>query len=146
MKKIELFTDGACRGNPGPGGWGALLRFNGNEKHFSGAMIDTTNNRMELTAVIMGLQQIRQSCEITITTDSRYVMDGITKWITGWKSRNWMTSQKKPVKNVDLWQQLEEALADHKVEWEWVNSHTGHPENEFVDGLAKRAIDRLLEE
>ncbi len=143
MKKVELFTDGSCRGNPGPGGWGALLRYNGNEKKFSGAEKDTTNNRMELTAVIMGLQQLKHPCEILITTDSRYVMDGITKWIDGWKRRGWLTSQKKPVKNVDLWKQLEAALEGHETKWEWVNSHTGHPENELVDELAKQAINEL---
>lgn len=146
MKHVEIFTDGSCRGNPGPGGWAALLRYDDHEKSFSGAELDTTNNRMELTAVIMGLRQMRQPCEITVTTDSRYVMDGLTKWLPNWIKRGWLTSDKKPVKNVELWKALDAEVQKHTVHWEWVNSHTGHPENEMVDQLAKDAIDQLMKE
>jgi len=144
MKKIEIFTDGACSGNPGPGGWGVLLRFNGHEKLLNGAEKHTTNNRMELMAVIKSLEQLREPCEVDLTTDSEYVKKGITEWLSGWKKRGWKTADKKPVKNKDLWQRLEEAAAKHKVKWHWVRGHNGHRENEIVDELARGAIEKLL--
>ena len=144
MKRIEIFTDGACRGNPGPGGWGALLRYQGTEKHFYGGEKETTNNRMELTAAIEALKAIKGSCDITITTDSEYVRKGITEWLINWKARGWKTSNKKPVKNVDLWQALDEQCVRHKISWHWVKGHSGHRENELADQLANRGIDELL--
>lgn len=141
---IELFTDGACRGNPGPGGWGALLRSGQHEKTLSGAEADTTNNRMELMAAIRGLEALKRPGRVRLTTDSRYVLDGITKWLPGWKKRNWMTAGRKPVKNMDLWQRLEEATRGHEVDWIWVRGHSGHQENEIVDALAGAAIDEML--
>lgn len=143
MQQIEIFTDGACRGNPGPGGWGAILRYNKIEKHLNGAEILTTNNRMELTAVIKALEALKKSCTIKVTTDSQYVRNGITEWINQWKKRNWHTSNKKPVKNVDLWQQLDTITKQHKISWHWVKGHNGHPENELADQLANLAIDNL---
>ena len=142
--KVDIFTDGACRGNPGPGGWAALLRYGDTEKMFSGAQEQTTNNRMELMAAIEGLEQLKKPMDVVLTTDSQYVKDGITKWIDGWKKKGWITSQKKPVKNVDLWKRLDEAVADHSVEWKWVKGHSGHIENEMVDQAANIAIDNLL--
>ena len=142
---VEIFTDGACRGNPGPGGWAALLRHNEEEKMISGAVEQSTNNRMELTAAIEGLEQLKSSMEVVLTTDSQYVKDGITKWIQGWKKKGWITSQRKPVKNVDLWKRLDEAVATHRVEWKWVKGHSGHRENEMVDQAANIAIDDLME-
>ncbi|MDC0213383.1 ribonuclease HI [Gammaproteobacteria bacterium] len=142
---VEIFTDGACRGNPGPGGWAALLRHKEEEKIISGAVQQSTNNRMELTAAIEGLEQLKRSMEVILTTDSQYVKDGITKWIEGWKKKGWITSQKKPVKNVDLWKRLDEAVATHRVEWKWVKGHSGHRENEMVDQAANIAIDDLME-
>ena len=142
--KVDIFTDGACRGNPGPGGWAALLRYRDAEKMFSGAEKHTTNNRMELTAAIEALEQLKKPMDVVLTTDSQYVKDGITKWISGWKQRGWITSQKKPVKNVDLWKRLDEAVAEHSVEWKWVKGHSGHVENEMVDQAANVAIDDLL--
>lgn len=144
-KTIEVFTDGACRGNPGPGGWGALLRYKTQEKHLYGAEPHTTNNRMELTAAIMALRAIKQKCHIVMTTDSEYVRKGITEWIIGWQKRNWRTADKKPVKNADLWQQLNDEVAKHDIEWHWVKGHSGHPENELADSLANKAIDEMLE-
>lgn len=141
---VELFSDGACRGNPGPGGWGVLLRYRGQEKELYGAESLTTNNRMELMAAISGLEGLTRACRVRITTDSQYVMKGITEWMAGWKKRGWKTADKKPVKNVDLWLRLDAALADHQVEWQWVRGHTGHPENERADALANRGIDELL--
>ena len=141
---VELFSDGACRGNPGPGGWGVLLRYRGKEKELYGAELDTTNNRMELMAAISGLENLKRACRIRITTDSQYVMKGITEWMAGWKKRGWKTADRKPVKNVDLWQRLDTALRDHQVEWQWVRGHTGHPENERADALANRGIDEML--
>jgi ribonuclease HI len=132
LKLIEIFTDGACRGNPGPGGWGALIRYNGVERELFGGDGDTTNNRMELMAAIEALKALTETCTVTLTTDSVYVKNGITLWITGWKKRNWKTAAKKPVKNVDLWQALE-----------WVKGHSGHRENELADQLANRGIDAL---
>jgi ribonuclease HI len=143
---VEIFTDGACRGNPGPGGWGALLRYGGHEKELYGAEADTTNNRMELTAAIVALESLKRGCKVALTTDSQYVKKGITEWIANWKKRGWKTADKKPVKNVDLWKRLDAALQPHQVEWHWVRGHTGHPENERADQLANRGIDELLEQ
>ena len=137
---VALFTDGACSGNPGPGGWGALLRYQGHEKELSGGEADTTNNRMELLAVIHGLEALKRPVRVRICTDSQYVMKGVTEWLTAWKRRGWKTADRQPVKNVDLWQRLEAALAPHQIEWEWVRGHSGHPENEQVDALARTAI------
>ena len=145
INTVEIFTDGACRGNPGPGGGAALLRHNEEEKMISGAVEQSTNNRMELTAAIEGLEQLKSSMEVVLTTDSQYVKDGITKWIQGWKKKGWITSQRKPVKNVDLWKRLDEAVATHRVEWRWVKGHSGHRENEMVDQAANIAIDDLME-
>ena len=142
--KVDIFTDGACRGNPGPGGWAALLRYGDIEKMFSGAEEQTTNNRMELMAAIEALEQLKKPMDVVLTTDSQYVKDGITKWIGGWKRKGWITSQKKPVKNVDLWKRLDAAVANHSVEWKWVKGHSGHTENEMVDQAANVAIDSLL--
>lgn len=143
MQEVELFTDGGCRGNPGPGGWGALLRFGGVEKELKGAELDTTNNRMELTAAIEGLKALKRPCKVTLTTDSQYVKNGITQWMTNWKKNNWKTAAKKPVKNKDLWQALDAALQPHDVTWAWVKGHSGHDENERVDELANQAMDEL---
>ncbi|CAG0910883.1 unnamed protein product [Cyprideis torosa] len=144
MSVIEVFTDGACRGNPGPGGWGALLRFNGTERELSGAEPQTTNNRMELTAAIEALRALKSDRHpVVLTTDSRYVMDGVTKWIVDWKKRGWKTAAKKSVKNQDLWQALDAATEPLQIEWRWVKGHSGHAENERVDQLANEAIDRL---
>ena len=140
---VEVFTDGACSGNPGPGGWGALLRYKGVERELSGAESDTTNNRMEMMAAIAALEAIKRPSRVILTTDSTYVRDGITKWIVGWKRRNWKTADKKPVKNVDLWQRLETASAPHAVEWHWVRGHSGHAENERADTLAREAITAM---
>ena len=140
---VEMFTDGACRGNPGPGGWGVVLRFQGAEKELYGGEKETTNNRMELMAAIQGLESLTKSCPVVLTTDSQYVMKGATEWMAGWKRKGWKTSAKKPVKNVDLWQRLEKALVPHEVKWEWVRGHTGHPENERADDLANRGVDEL---
>lgn len=144
MKQVEIFTDGACRGNPGPGGWGSLLRYDGHEKRMHGGEKETTNNRMELMAAIMALETLKQPCKVKLTTDSKYVMDGITSWIVDWKKRGWKTAAKKPVKNVDLWQRLDEAVNDHQIDWHWVRGHTGHTENEIADTLANIGIDELL--
>ena len=141
MKEVEIFTDGACKGNPGPGGWGALLRRGAAEKELSGGEADTTNNRMEMTAVIRALEALTSPCTVTLHTDSRYVIDGITKWIIGWRKNGWRNAKKEPVKNADLWQELVKAAAPHKVEWQWVKGHSGHPENERVDRLASDAAD-----
>ena len=141
---VEMFTDGACRGNPGPGGWGVVLRFQGTEKELYGGEKETTNNRMELMAAIKGLEGLSKPCEVLLTTDSQYVMKGATEWMEGWKRKAWMTAARKPVKNVDLWQRLEKALAPHNVKWEWVRGHTGHPENERADVLANRGVDELF--
>jgi len=143
MAGVEIFTDGACSGNPGPGGWGAILRFNGTEKELSGAEALTTNNRMELMAAIAALEALTRPCAVTLTTDSQYVKDGLTKWIHGWKRNGWTTSDKKPVKNEDLWKRLDAAAARHRVTWQWVRGHTGHPENERADALARNAIAAL---
>ena len=139
MKKIEIFTDGACKGNPGPGGWGAVLRSGGHEKEIAGSEAATTNNRMEMTAVIMALNALKAPSDVQLYTDSRYVIDGITKWIFGWQKNGWKNSQKKPVLNADLWQALLDAKKPHKVSWHWVKGHDGHPENERADVLASNA-------
>lgn len=144
MKKIvKIFTDGACRGNPGPGGWGAVLYYNKHKKTLYGGEKETTNNRMELTATIKALAELKQSCIIELTTDSQYVKKGMTEWIVDWKKRNWHTASKKPVKNVDLWKQLDEEVARHEVSWHWVKGHSGHPENEEADRLANQGINEL---
>ena len=144
MIRVEIFTDGACSGNPGAGGWGALLRYRDTEKELSGAEAETTNNRMELTAVIEALKALKKECNITLYTDSRYVMDGITQWLPNWKKNNWRTSNKKsPVKNIDLWQELDSPAGRHEIRWVWVKGHNGHPENERVDKLARDAISSL---
>ena len=140
---VEIFTDGACRGNPGPGGWGALLRYKGNEKERYGGEADTTNNRMELMAAIVALESLTRHCRIDLTTDSQYVRQGITEWIHGWKKRGWKTAAKQPGKNVDLWERLEQAIAPHRVKGSWVKGHSGQPENELADELANRGIDEL---
>jgi ribonuclease HI len=140
---VEIFTDGACSGNPGPGGWGALLRWNGHERELSGGEKMTTNNRMEMMAAIMALESLKRGVTVRLYTDSIYLRDGITKWLPSWKKRNWRTADKKPVKNVDLWQRLEAALGEHKIEWHWVRGHSGHVENERVDLLAREAIKKL---
>lgn len=142
-KKVEIFTDGACRGNPGPGGWGAMLRFDGQVKDLYGSERDTTNNRMELMAAIRALESLQRPCQVSLTTDSEYVKRGITEWLPGWKKRGWKTAAKKPVKNTDLWQQLEAAAKPHQVEWLWVRGHSGHIENERADELANLAIDEM---
>lgn len=144
MKNIELFTDGACRGNPGPGGWGALLCYAGKEKELYGADANTTNNRMELTAAIEGLAALSEACRVTLVTDSTYVMKGITEWLPNWKRRGWKTAAKKPVANADLWQLLEAQSQRHSITWEWVKGHSGHPGNERADALANRGIDEML--
>lgn len=139
-KPIEIFTDGACSGNPGPGGWGALLRFGDREKELCGGEAETTNNRMELLAAIEALNALKRPCEVKLTTDSVYVKNGITQWIHGWKQNGWRTANKKPVKNADLWQALEEAIHQHDVSWFWVKGHAGHVENERADELARRGM------
>ena len=143
-KLIDVFTDGACRGNPGPGGWGAVLRYKNNEKELYGSEAHTTNNRMELIAAIEALDSLKEPCTVNLTTDSQYVKKGINEWITNWKKRGWKTADRKPVKNIDLWQRLDELVSRHKVTWHWVRGHTGHPENERADALANKGIDELL--
>ena len=141
MSEVEIFTDGACRGNPGPGGWAALLRSQGIEKMLSGAEPETTNNQMELMAAIQGLEALKRTSSVALTTDSQYVRQGITQWIHGWKRNDWKTSQKQPVKNKELWQRLDAAVESHDVQWHWVKGHSGHEENERVDQAANDAID-----
>ena len=142
-KFIELFTDGACKGNPGVGGWGALMRFGETEKRLFGAEMETTNNRMELMAVICSLEALTEPCSVSITTDSKYVLQGMTEWLANWKRRNWQTAAKKPVMNVDLWKRLDAAADVHQIEWHWVKGHSGHRENEIADELANQAIEEL---
>ena len=142
MNRVEIFTDGACKGNPGPGGWGVLLRKGTHEKELSGGEADTTNNRMEMTAVVQGLNALIEPCEVTLYTDSRYVIDGMTKWIHGWKRNGWRNASKKPVRNADLWHDLIEAATPHNIRWEWVKGHSGHQDNERVDRLASDEAER----
>ena len=144
IKTVELFTDGACKGNPGPGGWGVLMRYDGNEKELFGGEENTTNNRMELMAAIMGLESLTRNCDVRLTTDSKYVLQGITEWIDGWKKKGWKNAAKKPVKNSDLWKRLDLAREQHNVEWIWVKGHSGHDENEIADELANRGVDSVL--
>jgi len=145
MTEVVIYTDGACKGNPGPGGWGAVLQAGGHEKEMWGGEKLTTNNRMELTAVIEALASLRRRCSIDLYTDSEYVRNGITSWIHGWKARGWRTADKKPVKNVELWQKLEALAAGHEVRWHWVRGHAGHPGNERADQLANRGVDEALQ-
>ncbi|OGT63818.1 MAG: ribonuclease HI [Gammaproteobacteria bacterium RIFCSPHIGHO2_12_FULL_45_12] len=144
MKLVYIYTDGACRGNPGPGGWGALLRHDQHEKILSGAERETTNNRMELMAAIQALAALTVSSKVELYTDSQYVQKGISEWLSGWKQRGWVKADKKPVKNVDLWQALDREAKRHKIVWHWVRGHSGHPENELVDQVANKAIDQLM--
>lgn len=141
---VEIFTDGACKGNPGPGGWGALLRYGEHEKELFGGERETTNNRMELTATIEALRALKKSCQVKLTTDSEYVRRGVLEWLAGWQRNGWKTADKKPVKNQDLWQALVTEMARHTIEWHWVKGHAGHPENERADQLANRGVDSLL--
>lgn len=143
MKHVIIYTDGACRGNPGPGGWGALLRYGQHEKKLFGAESDTTNNRMELMAAIQALTSLRESCRVELHTDSQYVQKGITLWLPGWKKKHWKKADNHPVKNADLWQELDKQANRHQVTWHWVKGHSGHPENDLVDALANHAIDEL---
>tara|TARA_B100000809_G_C15123224_1_gene525134 strand:- start:320 stop:820 length:501 start_codon:yes stop_codon:yes gene_type:complete len=143
LRNVEIFTDGACKGNPGPGGWGALLRCEGIEKELCGGERDTTNNRMELLGAIEGLAALKSRCNVVLTTDSQYVRQGITQWITNWKKNGWKTSAKKPVKNDDLWKRLDDETARHLVDWRWVKGHSGHRENEMADQLANKGIESL---
>jgi ribonuclease HI len=141
--EVEIFTDGACSGNPGPGGWGAILRFGQREREMSGGDPATTNNKMELTAAIMALEALKRPCRVRLFTDSNYLREGVTKWIHGWKRNGWRTSDKKPVKNVDLWQRLDAARLPHHIDWIWVKGHSGHRENERADRLARAAIEKM---
>jgi ribonuclease HI len=141
---VELFTDGACLGNPGPGGWGVILRFKETEKELSGGVADTTNNRMEMTAVIEGLSALKRPCAVKVLTDSQYVIKGMSEWLVQWKARGWKTADKKPVKNEDLWRLLDELCTKHRVSWEWVKGHAGHLENERVDALARAQAEKFL--
>ena len=140
---VEIYTDGACKGNPGPGGWGALLRYGKHEKQLYGGERETTNNRMELLAVIEGLRSLKRASRVRITTDSQYVKNGITQWIHNWKKNGWKTAAKKPVKNADLWQRLEQEVARHEISWHWVKGHSGHPENELADSLANKGVEEM---
>lgn len=144
MTAVEIFTDGACRGNPGPGGWGVVIRYGGKQKTLKGAEASTTNNRMELQAAVEGLRALNRACEVSLTTDSQYLRLGITQWIQNWQKNDWRNSQKKPVKNKDIWQLLLEQVAKHDVTWHWVKGHSGHPDNEQADLLANQAIDEML--
>jgi len=140
LKHVEIFTDGACSGNPGPGGWGAILRHGETVKEMSGGEAETTNNRMELLAAISALNALKSACEVDLYTDSKYVMDGISKWIFGWKKNGWKNAAKKPVSNQDLWQELDTLAAQHEVSWQWIKGHAGHEENERADELARRGV------
>jgi len=142
---VEIFTDGGCRGNPGPGGWGAVLRWHGHDKELSGAEPQTTNNRMEMMAAITALESLKRPCQVVLTTDSIYLKQGITEWLVRWKRNGWRTADRKPVKNEDLWRRLDAAAARHRVEWRWVKGHAGHPENERADALANQAMDQLIQ-
>tara|TARA_R110000787_G_scaffold127867_2_gene239491 strand:+ start:7793 stop:8248 length:456 start_codon:yes stop_codon:yes gene_type:complete len=145
MKYVEIFTDGACRGNPGPGGWGALVRYGDTEKTMHGGEVETTNNRMELTAAIEALMALKEPCHVDLTSDSEYVRKGITEWLPNWKKRGWKTAARKPVKNMDLWQKLDTAATRHQINWHWVKGHSGHRENEIADSLANIGVDQVLE-
>ena len=142
MKQVQVYTDGSCHGNPGPGGWGAILRWEGRERELSGGAAETTNNQMELMAVIESLKALREACEVEVFTDSKYVMDGMKSWIHGWKKRGWKTASKQPVKNIEYWQSLDREVARHQVSWTWVKGHSGHPENERADLLANEQASR----
>jgi ribonuclease HI len=144
MKQVIIYTDGACRGNPGPGGWGALIRFDSVEKEIFGGQANTTNNQMELSAAIEGLSILTEPCNVELFTDSKYVMDGITQWIQNWKKNNWKTAAKKDVKNKELWQKLDQLIAQHQVQWHWVKGHSGDAGNEAADLLANKGIDSIL--
>lgn len=146
MKNVIIYTDGACRGNPGPGGWGAILLCGDKEKELFGGEPETTNNRMELMAAIVALETLNAPCQVVLTTDSKYVMDGITQWMANWKKRGWKTASKQPVKNVDLWQRLDAAVQRHEIDWQWVKGHSGHPGNERADALANRGIDEMKQQ
>jgi ribonuclease HI len=143
LPPVDIFTDGACKGNPGPGGWGAVLRFGDREKEISGGEAQTTNNRMEMMAAVEALNALKRPCRVTLHTDSKYVMDGITKWVFGWQKNGWKTADRKPVKNAEIWQALLAATARHTVTWTWVKGHAGHPENERADQLASAAAERF---
>ena len=143
LRLVEIFTDGACRGNPGRGGWGVLLRYGDKEKILYGGEETTTNNRMELIAVIKGLEALNKPCRVKITTDSKYVLTGMTEWLPNWKKRNWRTASKTPVLNAELWKKLDELAAQHEIQWDWVKGHSGHAENELADKLANQGIDEL---
>ena len=143
MKQVIIYTDGACRGNPGPGGWGALIKIDNAEKEIFGGQSDTTNNQMELTAAIEGLAALKETCDVELFTDSRYVMDGITQWIRNWKKNNWRTAAKKDVKNKELWQKLDNLISQHQVQWHWVKGHSGDAGNETADFLANKGIDSI---
>lgn len=143
MKEVEIYTDGACKGNPGPGGWGAILRAGSHEKELYGGEPHTTNNRMEMSAAIAALAALNQSCKVKLTTDSEYLRKGITEWLAGWKRKGWKTASRQPVKNADLWQQLDQLVAKHQIEWHWVKGHSGHPENERADQLANRGVEEF---
>ncbi|WP_133127085.1 ribonuclease HI [Legionella nagasakiensis] len=142
---IEIYTDGACKGNPGPGGWGVLLRYQGQEKTLHGAESHTTNNRMELTAAVKALEALKRPCQVELYTDSQYLRQGMTNWMVQWKKNGWRNAKKEPVKNVDLWQRLDELAKIHQIRWHWVKGHAGHPENEQADSLANQAIEQLLQ-
>ncbi len=144
MKNVAIYTDGACRGNPGPGGWGVVLRYENCEKTLRGGEMQTTNNRMELTAVIEGLRALKEPCKVTITSDSTYVLNGVTQWMENWKKKGWKTNGNKVVRNVDLWKQLDNAVGEHQLYWQWVRGHSGHRDNELADQLANEATDEIL--
>lgn len=144
LKQVEIFTDGACRGNPGPGGWGALLRYGDHERELFGGEPATTNNRMEMMAALKALESLSEPCVVELTTDSEYLRKGMTEWLAGWKARNWKTASRQPVKNADIWKALEKAVVRHEIRWHWVKGHSGHTENERADQLANRGIDELM--
>lgn len=145
-KIVQLYTDGACKGNPGPGGWGAYLVYDGHAKELFGGELETTNNRMELMAAIKGLEELSRPCHVCLTTDSKYVLQGITEWIDGWKKKGWKNAAKKPVKNADLWKRLDKAREIHTIDWQWVKGHSGHDGNEMADQLANRGVEKALED
>ena len=144
LGKVTIYTDGACKGNPGPGGWGVVLKSGEKEKHLFGGENPTTNNRMEMTAVIEALKALKLACHVSLYTDSKYVMQGVTEWMGGWKARGWKTANKAPVKNVDLWQEIDSLLGKHQIDWHWVKGHAGHPGNELADALANKGVEKIL--